>query len=281
MEGRNLETINYRFGYGGHEKIDEVQGSGNVVDMGDRWLDTRIGRTYKQDRNGGSYPFISPYSYVLNNSINVIDPDGKDVYLIVWATSDGKIGHAGIAVDNYKKVETRVLENGKEVTKIEYVKDGTVTYYDLWPGEPVGAGNAGKDVPAVYNIKVTTLDEIKNTDITESEGYAPDGVLKLSTDYATDQKTKEAIEQFMKDNPNYNGRTCNCSDLAEVGVEAVADKNIKANEFIPFKLSTTPNKLFRKTSKLPNAEVVKDPGDKVNKSFLKGVLEKPESERNK
>src|SRR5690606_21118470 len=39
----------YRYGFGGHEKLDEVSGSGNVVDMGDRWLDVRLGRTHKLD----------------------------------------------------------------------------------------------------------------------------------------------------------------------------------------------------------------------------------------
>ncbi|GIV45119.1 MAG: hypothetical protein KatS3mg035_2242 [Bacteroidia bacterium] len=77
MEGRNLEITNYRFGYGGHEKIDEVTGSGNTIDMGDRWLDTRIGRTYKQDRKDNEYPGISAYTYAANNPMRILDPDGQ------------------------------------------------------------------------------------------------------------------------------------------------------------------------------------------------------------
>jgi hypothetical protein len=72
----------YRFGYGNHEKIDEIAGAGNTIDMGDRWLDTRIGRTPKTDAEARKYPFISPYAYALNTPIQAIDPDGKVVIFI-------------------------------------------------------------------------------------------------------------------------------------------------------------------------------------------------------
>ena len=67
----------YRFGYGGHEKMNEISGVGNTIDMGDRWLDTRIGRTPKTDLHKIKYPNLSPYSYAANNPIFFIDPDGK------------------------------------------------------------------------------------------------------------------------------------------------------------------------------------------------------------
>lgn len=84
MVGREFEADTadrYRFGYGGHEKLDEVQGSGNIVDMGDRWLDVRLGRTPKPDVKAGKYPFISPYAYALNNPLIYVDRDGKEVDL--------------------------------------------------------------------------------------------------------------------------------------------------------------------------------------------------------
>ncbi|MCS6955986.1 MAG: hypothetical protein NZM44_06490, partial [Candidatus Calescibacterium sp.] len=67
----------YRFGFGGHEKNDEVLGSGNIIDMGDRWLDARIGRTSKIDRKASLYPHISPYVYAGNNPLRLVDPDGQ------------------------------------------------------------------------------------------------------------------------------------------------------------------------------------------------------------
>ena len=73
------QSDKYRFGYGGHEKMNEISGVGNTIDMGDRWLDTRIGRTPKTDLHKIKYPNLSSYSYAANNPIFFIDPDGKDI----------------------------------------------------------------------------------------------------------------------------------------------------------------------------------------------------------
>jgi RHS repeat-associated protein len=73
------EEGEYRYSFGGHERLDEVSGSGNTVDMGDRWLDTRLGRTPKIDAKAKKYPDISPYAYAANNPIFFTDPDGKEV----------------------------------------------------------------------------------------------------------------------------------------------------------------------------------------------------------
>jgi hypothetical protein len=76
---QTMENKGYRYGFGSHERMDEVSGSGNTVDMGDRWLDTRLGRTPIIDAKAKKYPDISPYAYAANNPIFFTDPDGKEV----------------------------------------------------------------------------------------------------------------------------------------------------------------------------------------------------------
>jgi RHS repeat-associated protein len=273
MPGRNYSSSSYRYGFGGHEKMDEISGAGNQVDMGGRYLDTRLGRTSSMDAHASKYPFISPYAYAINNPINAIDPDGKDVILLIWASHDGKIGHAGIAVSNYKEVISRVKENGKWVNKSTMVEDGTYTYRDLWPGgEGAGKKNFDKDVPASYGNKVFTLDQLKNTDVTGSEGYAADGLIQLKTTEMNDFIVKAGLDAHEKYNPNYNGLTNNCSDLCEVGIEYSAGKQLPVDEKLTDKVSaTTPNQLYKATKALPNATVIKDPGTKVDNGFLKAV----------
>jgi RHS repeat-associated protein len=218
------------------------------------------------------------YAYALNNPLAYVDPDGKDVILVIWATQGGHIGHAGIAVSNYKKVEERVKEGKKWVTKSTMVPDGTYTYRDLWPAEAVGATNYDENVPASYNNKTVTRDQLLTTDVTGSENYAPDGGVLLTTDYATDQNVLKSLDDFQQANPQYNGVRCNCSDLPEQGIETAAGRQLPVDENIkppiPFSstiVSTTPNQLFKATSALPNATVIKNPGDKVNHTFIEGV----------
>ena len=116
-ENENNCTGAYRYGFGGHEKIDEVSGSGNEVDMGDRWLDTRLGRTPKPDMNAVKYPAVSPYAYAVNNPINVVDRDGKDAIYIAFPSykADGypMTGHAGVLLIDNKTGLTKYYEYGR------------------------------------------------------------------------------------------------------------------------------------------------------------------------
>lgn len=104
------------------------------------------------------------YHYANNNPIKYSDPNGKDTYLVIWATGVD-VGHAGFAVDNYKQITN---EDGT----ISYVPDGTVTYYDLWPGQgiTVDDSNVSENVKAGYNKYRLTLEELK----TGSRDYLPD-----------------------------------------------------------------------------------------------------------
>lgn len=222
-----------------------------------RYYDARIGRFLQVDPHSDRYVFISPYNYALNNPLKFADPDGRDVILVIWATSNGRIGHAGVAVTNYRN------DNGK------MVPDGTYTYRDLWPGSPVGKENFGENVPAVYNEVTVSKDQLINTDVTGSEGYTPDGVVQLTTDFSTDQNVLQQLSQHETNNQNYNGLTNNCSDFARTGVEAAAGGKVSASEQLTSKTSaTTPNQLYKATQSLPKANVVKDPKDKVSKGFI-------------
>ncbi len=180
-----IQTSSQPYKYNGKE-LDTDRGL-NLYDYSARYMDPALGRFNTVDPMAEKYYPISPYAYLGNNPMKYIDPQGEDVYLITWASHDGNIGHAGIAIDNYKteiikdKKGNVVLDKkGNPVTK--QVKDGTVTYYDLWPGgEGANKNNISEDIPGVYNSKVTTVDELINTDITGSEGRVPDGVIQLNT----------------------------------------------------------------------------------------------------
>ena len=110
MWGRVSSSESYRYGFGGHEKVDEVSGTGNTVDMGDRWLDVRLGRTPKMDAYAIMYPSISPYAYVANNPLIFIDPDGQKIRG-VKSNSEGGYDYSKAAIKNGTKryIEARCL----------------------------------------------------------------------------------------------------------------------------------------------------------------------------
>ncbi len=70
------------------EHDDEIKGSGNSFDFGDRMQDPRTGRWLSLDRAAQEYPYLSAYVYCNNNPIVYIDPDGKRFYFAAGAAND-------------------------------------------------------------------------------------------------------------------------------------------------------------------------------------------------
>ena len=72
----------YRYGFGGHEKLDEITGSsGTVYSTETRLYDVRLGLWRGVDELFTKYPSWSSYNYVKNNPIKYIDPDGREIKL--------------------------------------------------------------------------------------------------------------------------------------------------------------------------------------------------------
>ena len=77
MEGRGFSSGNYRYGFNGMEKDNELKGSGNSYDFGARLLDVRLGRWLAVDPLAGKYPEYSDFIYTGNSPILFIDKNGK------------------------------------------------------------------------------------------------------------------------------------------------------------------------------------------------------------
>jgi RHS repeat-associated protein len=77
MLERSIASAAYRYGFGGHEKDDEIKGSGNHLSFGDYGYDTRLGRRWNIDPKTAKAPNESPYAVFGNNPIFYTDPDGK------------------------------------------------------------------------------------------------------------------------------------------------------------------------------------------------------------
>ncbi|HEY9083476.1 MAG TPA: hypothetical protein VIN73_09080, partial [Vicingaceae bacterium] len=99
--GRNFSSGDYRYGFNGYEKDDEVKGSGNHYGFMDYGYDPRTGKRWNVDPKTSSSPWQSPYTYAANSPIENIDTDGEtDTYYILVV--DGKTGKSAFQTATFE-----------------------------------------------------------------------------------------------------------------------------------------------------------------------------------
>jgi len=91
MPGRKFNSGDYRFGFNGMERDDELKGEGNSYDFGARMYDNRIGRWLSVDPLSHKFPDRSPFIGIGNNPIVYIDPDGKENILYIVFVQNDKV----------------------------------------------------------------------------------------------------------------------------------------------------------------------------------------------
>ncbi len=107
MPGRSYQSDDYRYGYQGKEKDNELKSNGNSYDFGARILDPRVGRWLSMDPLADKYASVSPYSAMGNNPMNMVDPDGKDIYYFERHESEWNIVYTHVATE--KSVEVKYV----------------------------------------------------------------------------------------------------------------------------------------------------------------------------
>ena len=75
---RTFSSPEYRYGFNGKEKDDDVKGSGMQYDYGFRIYDNRLGKFLSTDPLFKGYPFYTPYQFAGNKPIVAIDLDGLE-----------------------------------------------------------------------------------------------------------------------------------------------------------------------------------------------------------
>lgn len=83
MVDRSFSAEDYRFGFNGQEREDEVKGSGNSYSFAFRIYDARLGRFLSVDPLTKTYPWYTPYQYAGNKPIACIDIDGLEEFWVI------------------------------------------------------------------------------------------------------------------------------------------------------------------------------------------------------
>lgn len=268
----------------------------NLLDEDDNVIKTLVfdpneKKFLTMDPHAERYYSISPYAFNMNNPVNRVDPDGRDSYLLAWFSKDGETGHAGIAIDNYKRQEMKdskgnVILDSKGNPTYEMVKDGTMTYYDLWPNSPVGKTELQSNVKSDYSkgVVINSLSDLTTKDPTGSrsgtvsaEGRSADGIVQITTTFDQDMKIQGYASTTANSGKAYNASDFNCSTFAESALKTVFPKfDASQHVKVPFPLNvmyhdtrvTAPNNLYNAAMKLPGATNISGPRSVVAKPYL-------------
>ncbi len=95
MPNRHGNDNQYRYGFNGEIKDDEIKGTGNSYDFGNRMYDPRLAKFISLDRLASKYPGQSPYVFAGNTPIWAMDGQGDSV---LFYSKSGK--YLGYSNDN-------------------------------------------------------------------------------------------------------------------------------------------------------------------------------------
>jgi RHS repeat-associated protein len=81
VPNRHASTSDYRYGFQGQEKDNEVKGEGNSMNYSFRMHDPRVGRFFAVDPLTAKYPWNSSYAFSENRVLDGIELEGKEFSL--------------------------------------------------------------------------------------------------------------------------------------------------------------------------------------------------------
>lgn len=120
--GRKFSTGEYRYGFNGMEKDDEVKGEGNIYTTEFREYDPGIGRWFSLDPAMAKYPGWSPYAFAFDNPIWYNDPNGDDPPIKKIATEGKRLSPTFSSLLKINKLDVDNIE-----TVVYFGKEGTYT----------------------------------------------------------------------------------------------------------------------------------------------------------
>jgi RHS repeat-associated protein len=100
VPNRHGSTADYRYGFQGQEKDDEIKGEGNSLNYTFRMHDPRVGRFLSLDPLAKQYPHNSPYAFAENRVIDGIELEGLEYYAANESLIEIQHGIAQIKVEN-------------------------------------------------------------------------------------------------------------------------------------------------------------------------------------
>uniref|UniRef100_UPI002ED6BA28 RHS repeat domain-containing protein n=1 Tax=Flavobacterium sp. C4GT6 TaxID=3103818 RepID=UPI002ED6BA28 len=106
MPNRFYNGTDYRYGFQGQEKDNEIKGEGNSYNYKYRMHDPRIGRFFAIDPLTYKYPFYSPYAFSGNRVIDAVELEGLEPFI----ANSAKLSEARIKKFNEELAKGNIEE---------------------------------------------------------------------------------------------------------------------------------------------------------------------------
>lgn len=161
VPNRHEDAKEYRYGFQGQEKDDELKGEGNSMNYTFRMHDPRVGRFFAVDPLTYKYPFYTPYQFSGNRVIDMIELEGLEPANPKvnpnsqpmgdsWERTDADGNYTGEAYPSTELAEVTVkaTKNVNVVTKALQVVAGGAN--DAL-GAMTGASSISREASANYN----------------------------------------------------------------------------------------------------------------------------------
>jgi RHS repeat-associated protein len=219
MPGRNGNTGDYRYGFGGQEKDDEVAGSGNSYTAEHWQYDSRLGRRWNID------PVVkfheSPYAAFANNPVWFADPTGADTITTGQVEAfvkkiDGQTGRLEALGDIIK-----ILREG--ISELEGIADE----HSAW-NVGIGATPSGRlgGILMYLHWLHSGAEEMLDAQYSKLEGYE-DEFAALYDEYTF---TKDAFKATLhtSDGLQFTGEI-GSGEVAAAGLVVAAKINLNSN----------------------------------------------------
>jgi RHS repeat-associated protein len=173
MPGRQFNNGNYRYGFNGKEKDDEIKGNGNSLDYGMRIYDSRLGRFLSVDALTKEYPELTPYQFAGNTPIAAADLDGNEPDIkFESGYSSMMIGGEGVDKKVYNEAFNKASGNGGIVVGMAgALVRGFYSLYKLVKDAPAPA-TPKPGTPAQNPRTPSSQSKVKKTDATQTENQS-------------------------------------------------------------------------------------------------------------
>ena len=224
--------------YSGKE-LDKISGL-DWYDFSARHLDPAYCRFTTPDPLAEQYPHLSPYAYCANNPLTYVDPDGRDIVVLINSDGASGLGHMAILIQDKKGVWHLWSKNGTEDSFGFKVKEKS-------PG-----GESDQKEYGYYRSPVDFLNGSDNIEKGTNEHIYNEGYL-IETTPSEDVRAINAANKNMED--PYHLLSSNCAQLVQKTLKAAGknDGAILGDNDIPYK----PNEIYKRIKDENEGTIVK------------------------